>query len=83
MLVTILTAVMIAGLLAIVAGIVISYRNARAPLPEAITLPDGSTATAYTQGSDWYAVVTEADEILIFDRASGELRQTLRIETAE
>ncbi|SFC13979.1 hypothetical protein SAMN05444415_102213 [Salipiger profundus] len=83
MLVTILTAVMIAGLLAIVAVIVISYRNARAPLPEAITLPDGSTATAYTQGSDWYAVVTEADEILIFDRASGELRQTLRIETAE
>ncbi|GGA01226.1 hypothetical protein GCM10011326_10560 [Salipiger profundus] len=82
-LVTILTAVMIAGLLAIVAVIVISYRNARAPLPEAITLPDGSTATAYTQGSDWYAVVTEADEILIFDRASGELRQTLRIETAE
>ena len=42
-----------------------------------------STATAYTQGSDWYAVVTEADEILIFDSASGELRQTLRIETAE
>ena len=83
MLVTILTAVMIAGLLAIVAVIVISYRNARAPLPEAITLPDGSTATAYTQGSDWYAVVTEADEILIFDRASGELRQTLRNETAE
>lgn len=83
MLVTILTAVMIAGLLAIVAMIVISYRTARAPLPEAITLPDGTTATAYTQGSDWYAVVTANDEILIFDRASGNLRQTLRIETTD
>ncbi|EEX16815.1 DUF6476 family protein [Salipiger thiooxidans] len=83
LLVTVLTAVMIAGLLAILAMIVISYRSARAPLPEVITLPDGAEASAFTQGADWYAVVTEGNEILIFDRASGKLRQTLRIESAE
>ncbi|EPX75926.1 DUF6476 family protein [Salipiger mucosus] len=81
-LITVLTAVMIAGCLAILAMLVIRYTTTRAPLPEVITLPGGATATAFTQGSDWYAVVTEADEILIFDRATGNLRQTLRIDPA-
>jgi hypothetical protein len=82
LLVTVLTAVMIAGILGILGLIWSGYSNARAPLPEVITLPDGSSATAYTQGSDWYAVVTQSEsgeEILIFDRASGTLRQTLTI----
>ncbi|GGG62585.1 hypothetical protein GCM10011415_06130 [Salipiger pallidus] len=82
-LVTVLTAVMIAGLLTILAVIVIQFRNARAPLPEVITLPSGATASAYTQGSDWYAVVTNDDRILIFDRASGDLRQEMQVQTAE
>lgn len=79
LLVTVLTGVMIAGILGILALIWTRYNNARAPLPEVITLPDGAKATAYTQGTDWYAVVTQADEILIFDRATGKLRQTLKI----
>lgn len=74
---------MISGILLILFLIWHRYSNARAPLPEVITLPSGAQATAYTQGSDWYAVVTEGDEILIFDRASGQLRQTLRIETPD
>ena len=78
-LVTILTASMIAGVLVIIALIVIRYNDQRAPLPETIELPDGTTATAFTQGPDWYAVVTAGDEILIFDRATGTLRQTLKI----
>lgn len=82
LLVTGLTAVMVAGLLLILGLIWHRYSNARAPLPEVITLPDGATATAYTQGADWYAVVTADDRILIFDRATGELRQTLRIAPA-
>lgn len=79
-LVTILTATMIGGLCIIIALIVIRYRDQSAPLPSSITLPDGATATAFTQGRDWYAVVTTDDEILIFDRVSGALRQTLLIE---
>lgn len=82
LLVTVLTGVMIAGIVLILVLIVLRYNNSRAPLPEVITLPDGTKATAYTQGNDWYAVVMADDQILIFDRATGKLRQTIRIEPA-
>lgn len=49
-------------------------------LPEQVTLPDGSTATAFTIGSDWFGIVTESDEILIYDRATGTLRQTITLD---
>ncbi len=80
-LVTVLTLVMIGGVLTIVGLLVIRLQTPPAvlPLPEVIELPDGARATAFTQGAGWYAVVTEGDEILIFDRASGELRQRVRI----
>ncbi len=76
---TVLTGVMIAGIVLILGLIWHRYNNARAPLPEVITLPGGATATAYTQGPDWYAVVTDDNQILIFDRASGKLRQEIEI----
>lgn len=82
LLVTVLTGVMIAGIVGILALIWARYNNTRAPLPEAIVLPDGQTATAYTQGPDWYAVVTASDQILIFDRATSKLRQTIQITPA-
>ena len=37
-------------------------------------------AVTFTQGPDWYAVVTQEDVILIFDRMTGELRQRVAIE---
>lgn len=77
---TLLTATMIFGLLAIFALLVIRFSSEpSANLPEVITLPSGTTASTFTQGLDWYAVVTKDDQILIFDRATGNLRQTLRI----
>jgi hypothetical protein len=85
-LVTVLTAVMIVGLVTIVALLVIRLQTpapAALPLPETIALPDGERALAFTQGRDWYAVVTDADEILIFDRATGALRQRVKITPAE
>lgn len=80
-LVTVLTATMILGLLSIVAMLVIRLQPGAAPppLPEAIALPDGTRAAAFTQGSDWYAVVTSDDRILIYDRATGALRQQIAI----
>ena len=87
-LVTTLTAVMILGILAIVAVLVIRLSDAgltgegarvSAPLPEALALPDGARATAFTRGPDWLAVVTEDDRILIYD-LDGALRQEVRIE---
>ncbi len=81
-LVTALAGVMILGLLAILAILVIRFsQEPEAPiLPATLTLPEGTTARAVTFGRGWYAVVTEADDILIFDAATGALRQTVRIE---
>ena len=71
---------MIAGVILITALIVIRYNQSASPLPDIITLPDGTSATAFTQARNWYAVVTEDDRILIFARDSGRLLQTIRIE---
>ncbi len=80
-LVTVLTVTMIAGFLVIVTLFVIRFSDAFAPkLPDVITLPDGTEPLAFTQGGDWYAVVTKDDRILIFDRKSGALRQEIGIE---
>lgn len=79
-LVTALAATMIIGFIIIVALFVTRFtRNTDLSLPQAITLPDGAGAAAFTQGHDWYAIVTDADEILIYDRATGKLRQTIHI----
>lgn len=78
-----LTLTMIVGVITIVWVIVTRMPQAmqRAPaLPDSITLPDGTRATAFTQGSDWYAVVTAQDQILIFDRVTGALRQTVTLQ---
>ena len=79
-LVTLLTVVMIGGLVVIVTLLVIRFSQTAPPLPDEIVLPDGATPTAFTQGDSWYAVVTTDNRILIFDRLTGALRQTIVIE---
>lgn len=78
--VTVLTTVMIFGVV-IVIGLLVTRLSRNAPvLPSEIVLPDDGKAIAFTQGADWYAVVTDTNEILIFDRMTGALRQTVVIE---
>ncbi len=75
--------VMIGGLLVIVGLFVIRFSSAPSgltELPDEITLPDGVKALNFTVGPGWYGVVTDSDTILIFDRATGELRQSVTIE---
>ena len=80
-LVTVLTGTMIVGFLVIVTLFVIKFSGGTGPnLPETISLPDGAKATAFTQGDDWFAVVTDGRQILIFDRGNGRLRQTVILE---
>ncbi|MEL6990192.1 MAG: DUF6476 family protein [Pseudomonadota bacterium] len=68
-LVTILTATMVLGFIVIVVLFVIRFSDAFGPeLPDEIVLPDGSTPVAFTQGGDWYAVVTKDDQRSGFDR---------------
>jgi hypothetical protein len=84
-LVIVLTLTMIIGVISIVAVVVTRMPKAIQGLPkmpETIALPDGTRATAFTQGPDWYAVVTDGNEILIFDREDGSLRQKVTIEDA-
>jgi len=79
-LVTVLTVVMIVGLIAVVITFVTRFPGGDGVLlPDQVTLPEGVSATAVTLGSDWLAIVTEDDRILIFDRDSGALRQTVEI----
>lgn len=79
-LVTVLTGTMILGVLTIIVLLVIRLNRPDLALPEQITLPDGETATAFTRGRDWYAVVTDDDVILIFDAQSGALQQRITID---
>jgi len=78
--VTVLTAVMIGGVLVVIVLLVTRLRDDGPDIPAAITLPDGATAQAFTQGRGWYAVVTQDDQILIFDQLTGKLRQTVTID---
>ncbi|MFX0545560.1 DUF6476 family protein [Roseovarius sp. S1116L3] len=83
-LVTVLSATMIIGFIVIVALFVTRFaRGADVTLPDAIALPEGAAPAAFTQGDDWYAVVTETDEILVYDRTTGQLRQTIRIDISQ
>ena len=77
---TVLTVVMIGGVLVVIALLVTRLNRDTPILPEQISLPDGARAIAFTQGTDWYAVVTSEDEILIFDRLSGSLRQRVKVD---
>jgi hypothetical protein len=79
-LVTALGVVMIAGFLVLIAALVIRLNADPLPLPDRITLPEGVTATAFTQGTDWFAVVTSDNRILIYDRTTSALRQEVAIE---
>ena len=69
-LVTGLALVMGLGMIAIVA--LLWFRLGQpvlAELPESIALPDGATAQAVTFARDWIVVVTDAGEVLLYDRA--------------
>ncbi|MFD1157568.1 DUF6476 family protein [Roseovarius aestuarii] len=80
-LVTVLTVTMILGFIVIVVLFVTKFSDAfSADLPDVITLPDGSVATAFTQGKGWYAVVTDGNKILIYNQKTGDLSQTIAIE---
>jgi hypothetical protein len=82
LLVTTLAGTMIAGLIAIIAILVIRFpavTAVRPTLPDQVVLPEGVKAEAITFGPGWIAVVTDGGEILILDAATGALRQRVAI----
>lgn len=80
-LVTVMAVVMLTGTIIVVALLINRLSADPLPLPERITLPDGVEAYSFTQGRDWFGVVTSNDQILIYDRATSDLRQTITIDT--
>ena len=79
---TALTLTMIGGFLTIVALFVMRFNEmSGVEVPDQVTLPDGLTATAFTRGEDWFAIVTDSNEILIYSRVTGNLRQRIAIES--
>jgi hypothetical protein len=86
-LVTALTATLIAGVITVVALLVIRLAPLTRPpeLPASLPLPRGESARAVTFGSDWIAVVTAdasgRERIRVLDRATGAARGVMEIES--
>lgn len=77
---------MIAGLVVVIVLLVTRFPDKETlsggstiSLPEAISLPAGSKAQAFTQGDKWFAIVTDQNQILIYDREGLNLTQTISI----
>ncbi|MRU14468.1 hypothetical protein FDP25_03380 [Roseovarius sp. A21] len=80
LLVTVLTGVMIVGVVVVIFLLVTRFTAEAPALPDEIALPDGAKATAFTQGDQWFAIVTNDNRILLYDRVTGQLKQTITIE---
>ena len=77
-LVTMLTASMIVGILVIVTLLVIKIRSEDLNFPNNLLLPDGTKPVAFTQTKDWYSIVTEDNNILIY-KNDGTLIKSIKV----
>ena len=81
-LVTILTVSMIAGILIIAALLAFKLRSENLFFPEKLTLPDGTKPIAFTQTKDWYAIISGANEVLIY-KNDGTLINSITVQDLE
>lgn len=87
LLVLVLTATMIVGMVVLVVLFATRFPGSGKTqadgidftLPDTLELPAGATVQAVTRGQGWWAIVTGDDRILIFDAATGVLRQAVDI----
>ena len=69
---------MIVGILIIVTLLVIKIRSEDLNFPSNLLLPDGTKPVAFTQAKDWYSVVTEDNDILIY-KNDGTLIKSIKV----
>ena len=69
---------MIVGILVIVTLLVIKIRSEDLNFPNNLLLPDGIKPVAFTQTKDWYSVVTEENDILIY-KNDGTLIKSIKV----
>lgn len=79
-LVVALTATMLVGMVTLVTLFLTRFPASPPPLPDRLVLPDGVSAQAVTRGAGWIAIVTDGNEILVFDADGETLRQRIAIE---
>ena len=78
-LVTLLTVSMIVGILTIAALLAFKLRSENINFPQTLALPDGTKPIAFTQTKDWYSIITEANEILIY-KNDGTLIRSIKVQ---
>ena len=81
-LVTLLTVSMIVGILTIAALLAFKLRSGNINFPQTLTLPDGTKPIAFTQTKDWYSIITDANEILIY-KNDGTLIKSIKVQDLE
>jgi hypothetical protein len=81
-LVTLLTVSMIVGILTIAALLAFKLHSENINFPQMLILPDGTKPIAFTQTKDWYSVITDTNEILIF-KNNGTLIQSIAVQDLE
>ena len=73
---------MIAGILTIAALLAFKLRSENINFPHALVLPDGTKPIAFTKTKDWYSVITDTNEILIY-KNDGTLIQSIAVQGLE
>ena len=73
---------MIVGILTIAALLAFKLRSENINFPQTLTLPDGTKPIAFTQTKDWYSIITEANEILIY-KNDGTLIRSITVQDLE
>ena len=73
---------MIAGILIIAALLAFKLRSENINFPQTLTLPDGTKPIAFTQTKDWYSVITDEDQILIY-KNDGTLIRSITVQDLE
>ncbi len=75
LLVTVLACVMIIGFIIIVSLFVLNFQKSHVSIPVTLELQNGVKPIAYTQTKDWYAIVTDEHEILIYDNSGTRIQK--------
>ena len=73
---------MIGGILIIAALLAFKLRSEGIKFPQTLILPDGTKPIAFTQTKDWYSVITDEDQILIY-KNDGTLIRSITVQDLE
>ena len=69
-------------ILTIAALLAFKLRSENTKFPQTLTLPDGTKPVAFTQTKDWYSIITDANEILIY-KNDGTLIKSIIVQDLE